>query len=251
MCEHFPQTNLDPCGLAEFFRVPRVNVEGGAVHPLPENVSFEEGALAEPTGCCIRALTKVGGVKPGEIIAILGAGSVGMIHLQLGLCMGASRVMVGDIVTSRLQVARRFGASDAVDVKETDFPDAVRDHTDGIGADLTIVATPNTSAIPIAIRATRKSGRILLFGAPDSGATVQYDTSDIFIREISIIPSYSTSEKEISDALKLIELRRIDVSGLITHRFDFTETLEALRMAESGRDALKVMIITSDFAGAG
>jgi L-iditol 2-dehydrogenase len=226
-------------------------MEGGAVHPLPENVSFEEGALAEPTGCCIRALTKIGGVKPGETIAILGAGSVGMIHLQLGLCMGASQVVVGDIVTSRLQVARRFGASDAVDVKETDFPDAVRDHTDGIGADLTIVATPNTSAIPIAIRATRKSGRILLFGAPDSGATVQYDTSDIFIREISIIPSYSTSEKEISDALKLIELRRIDVSGLITHRFDFTETLEALRMAESGRDALKVMIITSDFAGAG
>lgn len=243
MCELFPQTNLDPCGLSEYFRVPGVNVQGGAVHPLRHDVSFEEGALAEPTGCCIRGLMKTGGVQPGDSIAIFGAGPVGLTHLQLALTMGASQVLVGDILNSRLRAAMRFGASAAVNVKESGFIEVIRAKTENRGADLTIVATPNTSAIPDAIRATRKGGRVLLFGAPEVGSNIQYDASDVFIREISLIPSYSTSEREISFALQLIEAKRIDVGGLITHRFDFKDTLSALAVAESDADALKVMIV--------
>lgn len=242
MCELFPRTNLDPCGLSEYFRVPHTNVQGGAIHPLQSSVTFEEGALAEPTGCCIRGLMKVG-VHPGDSVAVFGAGPVGLIHLQLALTMGASQVLVADILPFRLEAATRFGASETVNVKENDFIKAIRARTGNRGADVTIVATPNTSVIPDAIKGTRKGGRVLLFGAPEATATIGYDVSDLFIREISLTPSYSTSEYEISHALKLIETKRIDVAGLITHRFDFADALKALKVAESSTDAIKVMIL--------
>lgn len=241
MCELFPKNNVDPCGLAEFFRVPGALIDGGAVHPLSNSLSFEAGALAEPTGCCIRGLMKAG-IEAGDVVAILGAGPVGLTHLQLTLAMGASRVIVGDLIESRLRAAEKFGASASVNVGQQDFAEVARIQSDGLGADLTILATPNMTAFNAAIRSTRKGGRILLFGAPELGATVEFDVSDFFIREISVIPSYSTSEDEISFALRLIESKRVDVLRMISHRFQFKDILQALKIAETGNDALKIMV---------
>src|SRR3989338_5887898 len=71
ICDLFEKTNVDPCGLAEYFVVPKVNVDKGGVVKLPENISFEEAAVAEPLSCCIRAINKCD-LKRGDSAVIIG-----------------------------------------------------------------------------------------------------------------------------------------------------------------------------------
>src|SRR5260370_27791236 len=81
LCNEFKKTNIDPCGFAEYFRVPEYNVARGAVIPLPPELSFEEGAMIEPTPCCIRAI-KRGDILHAANVLIIGLGPTRLTHIQ-------------------------------------------------------------------------------------------------------------------------------------------------------------------------
>jgi len=244
MCDSFPRSNLDPCGFAEFFRVPETNVARGAVLKLPQGVSYEIGALIEPTACCIKAIGK-SEIQPGDCVLVLGAGPAGLTHILLLKAFGITRVFASDISEFRLNAARRFGAQDTFNPELTDVPMEVRKLTEGTGVDVAIVATGKPEAIVDGVKAVRKGGTVCLFGAPKVGSIVSYDTSDLFIREVRIVPSYSTSEIETNIALRLIASGRIDLTNLITHRFDLAQTAQAIEYARSGKDCLKVAVVSS------
>src|SRR5208283_562031 len=82
LCDEFPKSNLNPCGFADYFRVPAALIDGGAVYRLPSTMSFEEGAQVEPLACCIRALKRLGDVV-GRSVAVFGVGPVGLTQVQL------------------------------------------------------------------------------------------------------------------------------------------------------------------------
>src|SRR5438445_11176095 len=82
MCDFFKKTNFDPCGLAEFFRVPEEDVESGAIIRILDEVDFEEAALAEPTGCCLRAIKRAG-ADDGDSAVVVGRGPTGRPPDQL------------------------------------------------------------------------------------------------------------------------------------------------------------------------
>src|SRR2546427_12017182 len=92
MCDLFKKTNFDPCGLAEYFRVPEVNVTRGGVVRLPPETSFEEGSMIEPTACCVRALDEAE-VKPGDNVLVAGLGPTRPTPIQLLTKMGASVII--------------------------------------------------------------------------------------------------------------------------------------------------------------
>jgi L-iditol 2-dehydrogenase len=241
LCEAFPKSNLDPCGFADYFRVPSTLVDGGTVHRLPDSMSYEEGSQVEPTACCIRALRKAG-VKAGNSVAIFGQGPVGLTHLQLAQMYGATPIVAIDILENRRELAASLGADKTLNPTTDDVPWQISSMTHGLGADYAIVATGSSKAIEQALRSVRKGGAVMLFGAPARGAQLSVDTSRLFLHEIKFESSYSTSETEMVMALGLIEKKRINPSKLITHRLPLEKTLDAFNLAETGSDAVKVLV---------
>ena len=241
MCADFPKSNLDPCGFAEYFRVPETNVRKGAVFHLPTDMSYEEAALSEPTGCCIRALRKLA-VLPGDDFVVIGTGPAGLTHVQLLRSMGAEKIFATDLVESRLEWARRFGADAAFNAAAVNAQDSILGATNGKGVDKVIVSSASKKAIESSLRLARKGGKILLFGIPPEGTYVNLDTSYVFIREISLIPSYSTTETEIEAALQMMTSKTIHLSEMITHKFHLADIAEAFRTAEDTESSLKVMV---------
>jgi len=240
LCDSYPKSNLDPCGFAEYFRVPSTLVNGGAVHRLPESMTYIEGSQAEPTACCIRALQKAG-VKAGSTIAIFGVGPVGLAHVQLAKAYGVSRVIAIDILENRRQMAVRVGADLTIDPASENVTEIVASATQGLGTDYAIVATGNMKALEQAFSAVRKGGQVMLFGAPPRGTQLSLDVSRLFLREIMFQSSYSTSETEMRMALNFIEKKRINPSAIVTHTLPLTRTLEAFSLAEKG-ESVKVVV---------
>jgi L-iditol 2-dehydrogenase len=242
MCNMYQKSNIEPCGLSEQILVPEPNIIRGGLVKLPEDVTFDEASLIEPLACCIRGITKCK-LQKGDDIAILGAGPAGLMHVILAKLTGAGKIVVFDINQFRLDFAKELFDIDTCNVaKEKDIIQKMRDTTDFRGADTTIVATGSSKAITQSFDLTRKGGNVLLFGVPTEGTMVLCDISRVYSNELSIIPSYASSEIETNQAIRLISSKRIKVGSLITHRFDITNASEGIKCAHRAKDAIKVII---------
>jgi L-iditol 2-dehydrogenase len=240
MCDLFRKTNFDPCGLAEYFRVPESNVTRGGVMRLPKEASFEEGSMIEPTACCVRALDKAE-VHPGDKVLVVGLGPTGLIQIQLLRKMGAATIIGADILPHRLEMAAKMGANETVDSSTESISERVMKST-RIGADLAVVSTGNQRAIPPALASVRKGGRLLVFGAPARGATIELDVADLFSRQVSIVTSYSCIESDIHRALGLLAKGEIDLLSMVTGRFGLRDAPKALEHARTSRTSIKTII---------
>jgi len=241
LCEAYPKSNLDPCGFAEFFRVQETLVDGCTVYKLPESMSFDEGSQVEPTACCIRALRRVG-VKAGDSAAVFGVGPAGLTHVQLLELYGIVPVFAIDLLENRRQIAIKLGADLAINPIKEDPGKIILKETSGLGVDHAIVATGNPKAVEQAFSSVRKGGKIILFGAPARGSSFSLDASRLFLHEIGLESSYSTSETEMRMALDLIASGRIKPSLMITHRFPLKQAVEGFKVAETGSETVKVII---------
>lgn len=241
MCDEFKRSNLDPCGMADLFRVPEFNVSRGALIPLPPDLSFEDGALVEPSACCIRAIRRLE-VRPSDNVLVAGLGPTGLTQVQLLRRITSGRLIGTDILESRLEMGLKKGATETVNPEIADVSTTVRSLT-GVGVDAAIVATGNERVISQALESVRKGGRILLFGAPAEGAMFELDVSKLFSRQISIVASYSCVEAEMHHALKLLHEGSLDLKKLTTDRFKLENAAKAFETAESSKTAIKTMIV--------
>ncbi len=239
MCSQYRASNLDPGGFSEYFRVPAWNVEHNGVLKLPDHVTFEEASLIEPTACCMRSLSRCS-VSGDEMVLVVGAGPIGLTHLLL-LSLRGAKVLVSDINTSRLAFAEKFGASAVYDAVKEDVPLRVREETAGMGVDLAVVASGSSKAIVQALKSVRKGGKICLFGVPAKGMELNYDFSDLFNSEVSIITSNAATEAETTAVLKLMDEQSLNVASLITHRFRLVEFEKAVETATQGNSG-KIII---------
>ena len=241
LCGEFSKSNLDPCGFAEYFRVPETNVSKGAVFRLPDGLSYEDAALAEPTGCCIRGMDRLG-IRKEDSTLIVGAGPAGLSYVQLLRALGADLIIATDMIESRVKWAKKFGADQAFNAAAADLNKQILDATEGRGVDNVVVASGNVKAIQASFPLVRKGGKILLFGIPPEGSVFACDASGVFIREIKLIPSYSTTEKEIRRALEIIDKKIVLLTGMITHRFSLTDIVNGFQAADDPQSSLKVMV---------
>lgn len=239
MCNEYRTSNLDPGGFSELFRVPKINLTKGGVLRIPPKMGFELASLIEPLACCLRASDRCG-VKPDESVLIVGAGPVGMTH---ALLLGSLRakVFLSDVSKSRLEFARRSGFENALDASAEDVAKEVWHRTGGRGVDLSIVAAGSPVAVVQALRSTRKGGRVCLFGIPLVGSSLDYDLSDIYNSEISIVPSYGATEHDTKRAMGLLAAKRIDFGRLVTRRYPLESFERALESASEGSE-MKVIV---------
>ncbi|RLI43159.1 hypothetical protein DRO69_09570 [Candidatus Bathyarchaeota archaeon] len=241
LCEQFKKTNIHPGGFAEYFRVPAPNLQVDTLR-IPDNVSFEEATLIEPVACCLRAQTRFI-IRPEDTVVIIGAGPSGIIHVILSKSREASKIIVSDVISYRLEMAKRFGADLAINPQNESLIDKVKESTNGRGADLVIVTAPYAEALSDGLNMCRKGGTVSVFAPSLPSKHVSISPHRLFFSEIKIIPSYSTSHLETRTALKLIKTGKIKAKELITHRFPLSQTSEAFKKAEKDKRCLKVVVL--------
>lgn len=241
LCKQFHRTQIDPGGLAEYFRVPAKNLQIDTLK-IPETLSFEEATLIEPVGCCIRALRKTG-IQAGDTIAIIGAGTTGIIHAALSKGFGAAKTIVSDLIEYRLEMAKKFGGDITVNPESEDLEVVVKAETDGNGVDLVIVTAPSIKAYKAGLNICRKGGKLCVFAPTRPGKYLQISPKEFFFSEIQIIPSYSTSHLETRMALEFIKSGRLKVKELITHRFELVDVAKAFKTALENKESLKVIVL--------
>jgi L-iditol 2-dehydrogenase len=241
LCNDFKTSNIDPCGFAEYFRVPQFNVVRGALVPLPSELSFDEGAILEPTACCIRAIRRAN-IQEADDILVVGLGPTGLTQIQLLRQATTGKIIGSDIIEARLQLGKKLGADETVNALTEDVPSHVRTISKD-GVDLAIVSTGNQKALDQAFGSVRKGGRILMFGAPSQGASYQLNVSELFSRQITLLSSYSCLEAEIEEAIRLVADRRLDAKILISDRFKLRDSAKAMEFARTSRTAIKTIVV--------
>jgi len=241
MCSQFAQTHLEPGGFAEYFKVPALNLQIDTLK-LPDSLSYEEATLIEPVGCCIRAQSKVG-IQRGDSVAIIGAGPSGIIHAMLAKISGADKTIVSDPVDYRLKMAEQLSADLAINPKQENVAERVKEATGKRGADVVIVTAPNVKAVEDGIQIVRRGGKLLLFAPTQPDQYVRLSPHRLFFSEITVIPSYSVSHIETRTALQLITSGRIRAKELITHRFPLSRTIDAFQTAAKSKECLKVVVL--------
>ena len=241
-CDTLHRTSFDPGGFAEYVRMPRVNVERGGLHRVPDGVTDEEASFAEPLACVLRAQERAR-VRPGCRVLVVGSGLSGLLHVAAARALGAGWIFATDVVPYRLEAARRFGADAAFPAHE-DVPSRIREAAgDGRLADAVIVTTGRISAIHDALGCVERGGVALIFAPTDPDAALPLDVNRYFWKtDRTITTSYAGSPADHRLALELIRARRIPVAEMVTHRFGLAEAGAAFRLVAAAGDSLKVII---------
>ena len=240
MCKRYYESNLEPCGLADEYVVPEWNVKHGGVLNIPANMSFEEAAMIEPLACCIRAWNKFKHQK-NDSVAILGVGPTGIMHVLLAKLYGLGKVFCLDLNDFRLDFAKKFETV-TIHSGNTNAMEQIKSETANQGVDVVIVSTSSLNALKDAVHFVRKGGTIVMFGVPSKGANVDLDMSEIYSKGITIVNSYAASDVDTTHALDLISNKQINVSQLITHKYNLQECQQAFVHAKSGDNAMKIII---------
>jgi L-iditol 2-dehydrogenase len=240
VCDTLRRTNFDPGGLAEYIRLPAINVDRG-VFRLPDEVSYEEATFIEPLACVLRGQRQIG-MQPGNSVLVIGSGIAGLLQVQLARTLGAGRVIATDINNYRLEAAQRFGAEATIQAEE-DLPARLRQINQGRLADLVIVCTGATSAIAQALKSVERGGTILLFAPTDAGVTIPISINELFWRnDITLTTSYAGSPADHQTALELIRAGTVPVRQLITHRLGLAETGLGFQLVADAQNSIKVII---------
>lgn len=209
-----------------------VNHRADFCFKLPDNVSLEEGALIEPLSTGIYA-ARVAPVKMGNTVVITGAGPIGLMNLLACRAAGATRIVVSDVVESRLEVARQIGATSTVRGGADELRATARELTGGLGADVCIECAGHPSALAAAIGAARAGGTVVLIGMPPSDVA-QININDLIVREITLRPIFRYNNT-FPTGIELLSSGQVDVLPLISKRFSLNEVPEAFNYVLDNR----------------
>ncbi|MCZ4579003.1 zinc-dependent alcohol dehydrogenase family protein [Gordonia amicalis] len=226
---------------AEYVRVPYAET---SVYKLPSGVTPEQGVVLSdilPTGHEIGV--RYGSVKPGDVVAVVGAGPVGLATIATSGLYGPSRVIAVDVDANRVEQAKAFGATDGVVSSEADWKDQVLAMTDGLGVDVAIEAVGIPQTFQMCLDVVRPAGHVANVGV--HGAPVEFALQDLWISNINVSMGLVNTDT-LGVLLKLVAQRRIDPDLFISHRFALGDIIEAYdvfgRAAET--KALKVVLQT-------
>jgi len=240
VCDTLRRTNFDPGGLAEYLRLPALNVDRG-VFLLPDEISYEEATFIEPLACILRG-QRLAHMRPGQSVLVIGSGITGLLHVQLAQALGAGLVVATDINDYRLEAAKHLGADAAIHAKG-DLPQHLRQLNQGRLADLVIVCTGATSAIAQALQSVERGGTVLFFAPTDPGVTIPISINNLFWRnEITLTTSYGGSPADYTAALELIRAHRISTDRMITHRLGLAEAGSGFQLVADAQNSIKVII---------
>lgn len=224
---------------AEYVRVPYADT---STFPIPDGVSDEEALMLAdilPTGYEVGVLA--GGVRPGDVVAIVGAGPVGLAAITGAQLFSPSHIVAIDRSDARLDAAKQFGADVTVNNTREDPLAVIKGLTERLGADVSIEAVGAAATFELAVKLARPGGRIANIGVHGEAATLHLD--ELWARDITITTGL-VDTSSIPTLMQLVTTGQIDAKRFITHHFDLDDIDEAYdvfaRAADTG--ALKVVL---------
>lgn len=208
-----------------FYAVPHVNgafteyvtIQNDFAFELPDNISFEAGALLEPLSVAIWSCQRAE-ISVGSRVLVAGAGPIGVIVAQTAKAFGASEVIITDTVENRREFALSHGATRAID--------PTRESVQGLDVDVFIDATGVGRAVYDGIKAVGPAGRVILVGMGDDDVLLPIDY--IQSREIWVTGIFRYTNTWPT-AIELVSSGKVDLDSLVTHRFNLEQVEEALK----------------------
>ncbi|MBI3966472.1 MAG: zinc-binding dehydrogenase [Chloroflexi bacterium] len=210
---------------ADFMKIP-----ASTLIPLPDELSFEEGAaISCGTGTAFLALKRLD-VSGRDTLAIFGQGPVGLSATMLARAMGA-RVIAVDLSAERRQIAQEFGAEVVIDPAAVNPVAAIRDLTHGEGADAALDCSGNPDARVAAVKATRAWGRMCFVG--EGGKTTFNISQDIIRKQLTLYGSWTFSTVGQEECARFIVDRQVPLKRLLTHHFSLDQAVDAYRLFDT------------------
>lgn len=225
-------------GLAEYMAWP-----ASQLVKLPDNVSSEQAALAEPSSVALHAVRR-GRVQRGERVAVLGVGTVGMLAMQAAKALGAQAFAI-DRRPMSLDLARRLGAQAIINPDVVDAAEELRVLTDGVGPDVVIDAAGGINTPAQAVQWVRRGGRVVLVAIYT--AQPQFNFNGIVSTEVEVIGSLAYQQRDVEDVVRFIASGDIKTAPLVSDKISLDEVIDRgfARMMAPTKDVFRILVLPS------
>jgi len=228
-------------GFQEYMLMNSTTLDFGPVTPIPDTLSFDEAALAEPLACALNGL-ELARFSFGKSICIIGLGPIGCMMLELAKIFGASKVFAAQRSKVRLSLARRFlPEARFIATEEEALVDKVMEETGGEGVDLVVTTASSVKAHEDAIKMVRHRGWVNLFGGLKNQPPLCIDSNLIHYKECFVMGSHGSLPHHHEQAVRLISEKKVHAGRYISEVFGLEDIQKAFDYHES-RKGLKVIV---------
>jgi L-iditol 2-dehydrogenase len=215
-------------------------VRDDQVHKLPDDVTLEEAALAEPLACAVQAVEELTDIHLGDTVLLSGPGPIGTLCLLLLVAKGCKVIVAGTTQDRlRLDMATQLGAALVVDVLQENLQEIIQRETDGRGVDVAMECAGVEASVAACLQAVKRRGRYIQVGILGKEIRVAYDT--ILYKQLQVVGSLAHSMQTWSRTLQLLHKRRLPLLQTVTHTLPLSQWQEGFSICEMKR-GLKVLL---------
>ncbi len=193
---------------------------------IPDALDFDEATLITTAGTAMYGITRIGGIEPGETVVVSGPGPIGLMAVQIAKSTGAGKVIITGTREERLELAKKLGADDSVNIKKEKVIERVFELTEGIGASAVLECAGTSQSLSDAVEFTKKNGRISVLGIYSE--PVSLNAFKINQWNITLAGSRAEGDRSLGKAAPLMGDGRIKARPLITHTFPLEKVNEAM-----------------------
>ena len=242
LCANYDAIGITRDGaFAEYVRIPAAAVRQGNLMPVADTVDPAVAALLEPFACVLRGQRPLN-IRPGDVVLVMGAGPIGIMHTKLARLKGAKCVIVSEPNLERAALATQMGADRVVVPTEEDLDIVVKAESGGRGADVVIVAAPVHAAQEQALLLAGIGGRINFFGGlPKDRPSIQFDSNLVHYKELLVTATTACSTYDCLRAVEIVNSGRVELADLVSSRFPLAQAAAAFSAAQD-RKTLKVVL---------
>ncbi len=213
-------------GMAQYSIVPAAQA-----YRLPPGFPSQAAAFVEPVSCAIHGIDRAG-VSAGDTVVILGAGTIGLIMLQLARMAGAARIIIVEPLEHKRAIALALNAEHVIDPSVTD-PRSVIEEVTGIGADVVIECAGRPETAELALTLARRGGTVEFFGLCAAGATIPVEPYAVYAKELTIVGSY-VNPRTFDRSIAALHSGKVRVDAFQINTFSLASVHEALRYQREG-----------------
>jgi L-iditol 2-dehydrogenase len=230
-----------PGGMAEQTVIPARALVNGHVVKTPADMPAKHACLAEPVSCAVNSLSHCH-LQGGETVLILGAGPLGLMNACVARALGAGKIILSEINDDRLAQAEGFGCDILINPTKEDLTECVMGQTNGLGADVAVVAAPAAPPQEQAITLVRKRGTVVLFASlPAGNSMLNIDSRPIHYNELRVVGTSDSTPEHVKTAVELLANGKIPGDKLATHTLPLDGIHDAFELMTSGK-SLRVVL---------
>ncbi|MTI81082.1 MAG: NAD(P)-dependent alcohol dehydrogenase [Firmicutes bacterium] len=247
-CKYCKEGRYNLCPDVVFLATPPVDgafceyisMRADFLHSIPDNMTYEAASLIEPFSVGLHACKRAG-VKPGDTVAVMGLGPVGLLTIVAAKAFGATNIIAADLENIRLDMAKEMGATTVINAKEKNVKEAVMELTDGEGVDVALETAGSTATNRMAVDIARRGGKVALVGLPPK-PEVEFNVLNIADNELDVFGIFRYCNT-YPTAVQLLASGIAPVDKLVTHSFTLDQSKEALEVARTEKNtSIKVMV---------